>query len=111
MIELIWPPSSLAGHNTGHRMVKGNLIAKHREWARLATLAAKLTVPESGDIPICFYFCPPNNRGDRVNYPIRIKPLIDGIADALGVNDKRFLPSYLFGGVVPGGKVVITIGV
>ena len=53
-------------------------------------------VPETGDIRISVTFYPPDRRGDRLNYPIRMKAYWDGIADALGVNDRRFLPVYHF---------------
>jgi hypothetical protein len=46
-----------------------------------------------GDIRVSVTFYPPNKRGDRVNFPNRMKPYWDGIADALKVNDSRFLPS------------------
>lgn len=110
MIELPFPPASLSGHNTGHWRSKSGIVAKHREWARLATLAAQPLVPRNGDIPISVTFYPADNRGDRVNFPIRLKPYFDGIADALKVNDKRFIPSYHFGEQVKTGKVVILIG-
>lgn len=110
MIELLWPPSSLSGHNNGHWHAKSGVVAKHREWARLATLAAGIKVPLAGDIPITMTFYPPNRRGDRINFPIRAKPLFDGIAAALKVNDSRFVPSYLFGEPVKGGRVEVRLG-
>ena len=109
-IVLPFPPASLSGHNTGHWRVKSPVVAKHREWARLATKAAAPKVAANGDIRISFAFYPPDRRGDRINFPNRIKPYADGIADALGVNDRRFLPSYLFGEPVNGGSCVVTIG-
>ena len=110
MIELPWPPASLSGHNTGHWRGKSAIVKKHREWARLATLAAKPVVPETGDIRLSITFYPPDRRGDRTNFPNRAKPLIDGIADALKVNDRRFLPSYHFAEPVENARVVIRIG-
>jgi hypothetical protein len=59
-------------------------------------------------VSVTFY--PPNKRGDRVNYPNRCKPIFDGIADALKVNDKRFLPSFHFAEPVKNARVVIAIG-
>jgi hypothetical protein len=108
MIELPFPPSTLSGHNKGHWRAKSAIVRKHREWACKATLAAKITVPETGDIRICVTFYPPNRRGDRVNFPNRCKPIFDGIADALGVNDSRFLPSYQFAEPVKGGRIVVS---
>lgn len=112
MIELPWPPSSLSGHNDGNRWAKAPIVAKHRAWAKAATQAARVSVPEGkGDIRVIVTFYPPNRRGDRINYPNRMKPLFDGIADALKINDSRFLPSYHFAEPVKGeGKVVVVIG-
>lgn len=109
MIELPFPPASLSGHNKGHWHAKSGIVAKHREWAKSATLAAKPNVPSEGDIRVCVTFYPPNKRGDRVNFPNRIKPYFDGIADALKVNDSRFLPSYHFAEPVHNPRVVIEV--
>lgn len=111
MIELPFPPSSLSGHAKGHWRGKSAVTAKHRAWAKAATLAAKVKAPEgTGDIRVIVTFYPPNRRGDRVNFANRMKPLFDGIADALKVNDSRFLPSYHFAEPVKGaGKVVVVI--
>lgn len=109
MIELPFPPASLSGHNKGHWATKARTVATHRAWAFHATRAAKIAVPEDGDIAIKFRFIPPNRRGDRTNYPNRLKPYIDGIAEALGINDRRFLPSYEFADPEKGGKVLVEL--
>ena len=110
MIVLPFPPSCLSGHNKGHYRVKAPIIAKHRQWARDATLAAMPTVPATGDIPIRFRFVPPDRRSDRMNMPNRLKPYADGIADALGVNDVRFLPTYEFAEPDKPGRVEVSVG-
>jgi crossover junction endodeoxyribonuclease RusA len=110
IIELPWPPASLSGHNKGHWHAKSGIVAKHRDWAKNATLAAKPFVPTRGDIRVSVTFYPPDHRGDRVNFPNRIKPYFDGIADALKVNDSRFLPSYHFAEPVKNACVVVSIG-
>lgn len=109
MIELPFPPASLSGHNTGHWRVKAPIVAKHREWARLGTLAAKVAVEGEGDIRVSATFYPPDKRGDRVNYPGRLKPYWDGIADALGVNDRRFLPSFHYAEPTKEARVVFVV--
>jgi crossover junction endodeoxyribonuclease RusA len=100
LIELPWPPSTLSGHNKGHWHAKSGIVAKHRHWAKTATLAIRnhvsVSLLDDTDILISVTFYPPDRRGDRVNFPNRIKPYWDGIADALGVNDRRFLPNYHF---------------
>lgn len=110
MIELPFPPASLSGHHNEHWRKLQPVKKRHREWARLATLAAGTTAPEHGDIPVSVTFYPPDRRGDRTNYPNRCKPYFDGIADALKVNDRRFLPSYRFADPVHNPRVVIIIG-
>jgi crossover junction endodeoxyribonuclease RusA len=109
LIVLPFPPASLSGHTAGHWRSKSTPTAKHREWARVATLAARPSVPEAGDIRVHVRFVPPDRRGDRTNYPNRIKPYLDGVAEALGVNDARFLPSYEFAEPEKPGRVELSI--
>lgn len=110
-ITLPWPPASLSGHAKGNWRAKAVITAKHRHWAHRATLAAGVAgIPATGDIPLVITFYPPDRRGDRTNYPNRIKPAIDGIAEALNVNDKRFLPTYHFAEPVRVARVVVSIG-
>jgi Holliday junction resolvase RusA-like endonuclease len=108
VIVLPFPPASLSGHTAGHWRAKAAATKRYREWARLATLAAKVTVPEAGDIRIHIRFVPPDRRGDRTNFANRAKPLIDGIAEALSLNDARFLPSYAFADPEKPGRVEVT---
>jgi len=110
VVELPFPPATLSGHNKGHWRSKLGLVAKHRDWAREATLAAGVAVEADGDIPLAIFFYPPDQRGDRVNYPNRIKAQLDGIAEALKVNDRRFLPSYHFCAPVKDARVTYVIG-
>lgn len=109
-IRLPFPPSSLSGHAKGHWRAKAAETKKHREWARLATLEAGAVAPPAGDITVQITFTPPDRRGDRTNFANRMKPYLDGIADALGVNDARFLPSYAFDHPAKPGCVVVKIG-
>jgi len=62
----------------------------------MAAKAANIALPGDGDIHLTIRFYPPDNRSDRVNFPNRLKPYFDGLADAWGVNDRRFLPEYKF---------------
>lgn len=109
-ITLPFPPSLLSGHNTGHWRRKSGPIARWRRLAWASTLEAKVKVPPEGDIEIHVRFVPPDRRGDRTNYSNRLKPVFDGIADALKVNDRRFLPSYEYADPEKPGRLEITIG-
>jgi len=95
-VELPWPPSSLSGHAKGNWHGKSTETQKHRRWASQAAAGASLDIPAKGDIRLRFTFTPPDKRSDRTNYYIRCKAYVDGIADALGVNDKRFVPEMDF---------------
>lgn len=110
MIELPWPDAALAGHSDKHFWRMRPIIEKHREWAKNATLAVMPSIPEDGDILVSATFYPPSRRGDRVNYPTRLKPYWDGIADALKVNDRRFLPKFHFAEPVKNARVVVVVG-
>ena len=109
-VELPFPPATLSGHHNAHWRKLQPVKKKHRQWAFAATLAAKPAVSETGDIRVSVTFYPPDRRGDRTNYPNRMKPYFDGIADALGVNDRRFLPTYHFAEPVRDARVVVTVG-
>src|SRR5690349_15257026 len=109
IITLPFPPASLSGHAKGHWHAKSVDTKKQRQWAHDATLAVRPTVPEAGDIRVHIRFVPPNRKGDRTNFPNRMKPALDGIAQALKVNDARFLPSYEFAEPEKPGRVEVTI--
>ena len=111
IIELPFPPASLSGHANGrHWAGKSAVTKEHRRWAWSATKEAKIKKQPPGDIRIHVRFEPPNRRGDRTNFANRMKPYFDGIAEAMGVNDARFLPSYEYGDPIEHGRVLITIG-
>jgi crossover junction endodeoxyribonuclease RusA len=112
VIELPFPSSRLSGHHNVHWRVLQPVKKQHREWACAATKAADVgPVPAKGDIRVSVVFYPPDNRGDRFNYPNRLKPYVDGIADALGVNDRRFLPVFHYAEPVgkDNARVVFTV--
>lgn len=110
MIELPFPPASLSGHVKGNWRGKSAVTKKWRADAHTVTKAARLAPPVEGDIHVHVTFVPPNHRGDRVNFPIRMKPIFDGIADALGVNDSRFVPHFYFCEPEKPGRLEIRIG-
>lgn len=111
-ITLPFPPAILSGHANGNGQWRKIAETKRQRALaeRLAREAGAIDLPEKGDIPIDVLFVPPDRRGDRWNYPARAKAQIDGIADALGVNDKRFVPTIRHAEPKKPGCVIVTIG-
>lgn len=111
MIVLPFPPSSLSGHAKGNsHWGKSSVTKKWREDAAKAASAVGFIPLADGDIHVSISFYPPDRRGDRVNFPNRCKPIFDGIADALSVNDSRFVPHYHFCAPEKPGRIEIRIG-
>lgn len=110
VVRMPFPPAALSGHTGGHWRGKSTPTKKWRGWAVLAALEAKIPAQPDGDIPLLVRFYPPHNRGDRTNYGNRCKPIYDGIAQAMGVNDRRFVPRYEYCDAEKPGRVEIVVG-
>ena len=116
MIVLPFPPATLSGHDERHKYAHTNHV---KEWRAKACDIAKgggaRAFPDgkpytaTGDIHLTIRFYPPNKRGDRTNFPNRCKPLLDGLADAWGVNDARFIPHFEFHAPEAPGRVEIEV--
>ena len=118
-LSLPFPSAELSGHAKGHWRSHSTPTADHRYAAYLLTLEAAGTSLDEvraafagkGDIRIHVRFVPPDHRGDRWNFPHRAKAQADGIADALQVNDKRFLPTFEFAAPEKANpRVEVTLG-
>ncbi len=93
MIELPWPHKILWPNGRGHYMAKSRETGKHKGWAQMAARAAKMTAPD-GRIPVLLKFYP-QLRGpapDKDNCLASCKAYLDGIAKAMGVDDRLFDP-------------------
>lgn len=110
VIILPWPPRELSPNARPHFMARSRATKAYRTTAHWAAIAAGARPPEGdGDIPITVEFFPPSRLADRQNMPAWIKAGIDGIADAIGVNDRRFEPHYIYAEPVKGGRVIVTL--
>lgn len=103
-------PNSSKGR---HWAATSDLRKKARTMARLLTMVEMdPAVVFIGNIPLTVTFVSPDRRHrDRDNLLAASKPMLDGVADALGVDDRRFEPitiSRVFG--EKPGAVLITIG-
>jgi crossover junction endodeoxyribonuclease RusA len=111
-IVLPWPPKELGPNARTHWRARTPLAKKYRkDCGLLAMIAARgLTVPD-GNLRLCLEFVAPCRRHrDDDNLIASFKAGRDGIADGLGINDKRFkTEARLSNWVTPGGQVIVTI--
>lgn len=111
-LELPFPPAILSGHANGNGRWKK--IAETKRFRQMACRAVcdegAPMLPETGDIRLHLIFVPPDRRGDRLNYVNRCKAIVDGIADGLGINDRRFLPSIEYREPKKPGCVIVEVG-
>jgi crossover junction endodeoxyribonuclease RusA len=113
-LALPWPDRKLSPNARCHWAVKAKAVKAAREGAYFLALQARIRrmdVGSTGPIAVKFEFCPPNNRRrDRDNCISSMKAATDGIADALGVDDSRFVSTYSMGQHIKDGAVLVTIG-
>lgn len=97
-IKLPWPPASLSPNSRGHWATIAAAKKKYRHACWGSTLAqldrtAAIALPATGCIPLAVEFHPPSaRRMDRDNLLARIKAGLDGMCDALAIDDSRFEP-------------------
>ena len=119
IIDLPWPSSKLKPNGShGHWAVVANARKKARAEACLIAKAAigrQMIDGEGMDwlgedrIPVRITFYPPDRRRrDDDNMVASFKAYRDGIADALGVDDRRFRPHYFFEDAAKPGKVIVS---
>lgn len=74
-------------------------------------MATQAKLPCWPEASILIEYYPPTRRGDPQNVPASLKAYIDGIADAMGCDDRCFKVDYptVFAGTKKGGEVVFRI--
>ena len=116
IITLPWPDKRLSPNARLHWRAKINPKRNAREdaaWSTKATAgfrACKAALPDAGSIPVKVTFYPPDRRHrDDDNMIGGFKAARDGIASALGVDDRRFRPEYHFAEPEKPGRVEVVI--
>lgn len=90
-LKLHWPPSTLSPNARLHWRRKAFAIKNARKIAWAHTLEQKPAPVPDGDLLVEVIFHPPDARKyDRDNLLARMKPALDGISDALKIDDVRF---------------------
>ena len=98
-LELPWPPKSLSTNGShGHWAPKAKAKASYRAecgWRAKAQLPAGLSLPVP--LHVKYTFAPPDAHSrDEGNMISAFKAGQDGLADALGIDDKHFRCTYAF---------------
>lgn len=90
-LTLPWPPRALSPNARTHWRAKAPIAKAYKEACWALTLEAGLVVPDSPKIALWLDFFPPDRRArDDDNMVASFKHGRDGVALALGIDDKRF---------------------
>jgi len=110
-ITLPWPSKQLSPNARVHWSEKARVAKKYRAQCYILAKQAKVELPKADKLHLFVDFYQPDHRGrDQDNIEAMLKSAYDGIADALGVNDNRFvIHPFVRDEIVKGGKVTITI--
>lgn len=91
-LDLPYPHKALWPNGRPHWAAKARETKKHRAWAWGAAKADNGFEVGAGPIPVTIT-CHPKAKGpapDRDNVSAAAKAYLDGIAEAIGVNDRQF---------------------
>lgn len=107
-VDLPWPDRDLHPNARAHWSVRAKAARQAREFAAWAAKAAGVRGwVRDGEISVCVAFYPPDRRKrDLDGCLASIKSHLDGIADALGVDDSRFALSLRMCWEQPGAGMV-----
>lgn len=111
MTELIlpWPPKELSPNARGHWSKRAKAAKSYRKTCWALAKEAGIRVDWEGDVHLWLSFLPPDRRArDDDNLIASFKSGRDGLADALGIDDKRFR-SHPFVSTVILGKVLVRL--
>ena len=104
-IVLPYPPPALWPNKRPHWSAKARATRSYRHWTKMAANGAKAG-------PIRLPFCPKplGQKPDLDNCIAAAKALQDGLADAMGVNDRELRFTYEMGDRCKDGAVIVEIG-
>lgn len=109
VLILTWPSPGLFPNKKGHWTDKAEEKRKHKsDCYYLTKNQIKLFKWQGGRIPLKIIFYPPHCKYDLDNCLAAMKAGLDGVADALKMNDRMFRPITIdFGDVKEHGEVMI----
>lgn len=109
-MTLPWPPKELSPNARGHWSAKAKKAKAYRSACYLLTIQARIKAP-AGRAVLALEFVPPDRRSrDDDNLVAAFKSGRDGIAEALGVDDRQFVTEFrMSADTYKGGCVRVTI--
>ena len=112
LLFLPWPKPALSPNARTHWALKSRVAKGYKStchWTAKEAKAHLLQYPD-GPLKVEITFHPPNKRKrDLDNLVASFKSGQDGVADAMGVDDARFIPTYSIGDVVEGGSLSFSV--
>ena len=110
VVTLPWPDAILSPNARPHWAPKAKAVKMARLDTAWSVRAAFVTRPHWSHAVVSLTFNPPDRRRrDLQNCIASAKALVDGIADALGIDDSKFDCRYVMGEPVKGGAVRVEI--
>lgn len=110
-ISLPWPPSDLSPNTRSHWAALARAKKRYRDACFISTREQRIKVP-AARLDVALWFVPPDRRSyDSDNLIARMKSGLDGIAQALGIDDAQFVrvSATLSDTPAVGGRVVVTL--
>ena len=104
-VILPWPPKELSPNARNHWAKTAKFKKHYRQICWAIAYKAKIKVLTTGDDPIHLgvtFFPPDRRHRDDDNMIASMKAGLDGLADALQVNDRRFKCTWEFSNEVKG---------
>lgn len=110
-IELPWPPKELSPNARTHWAKRGKVAKNYRGVCYMLTRQSRIDVNGTPRILLDLEFIPPDRRRrDDDNMLASFKAGRDGLADALDIDDSRFVTQLRVSReTVPGGAVRVRI--
>jgi crossover junction endodeoxyribonuclease RusA len=107
-IELPWPDKKLSSNARVHWAPKAKAVASYRNSCAWLARSQGVMPSDADAVQMVMTFHPPDKRRrDLDNLISATKALRDGIMDAIGIDDSRFVVTYRVGETRAGGMVQV----
>ena len=107
-IHLQWPSRCLSPNGRAHWKQVWQARAKQKQAARVCAWAVGVRRDWCAPVTVSVTFRPPNaQRRDLDNCIASVKAALDGLSDACGVDDSKFILTFALGHTIKHGAVIV----